>query len=72
MVSLRLEQETALPREVRKLHADFLLNRRLHGKYGAAAQVQAALRQGVAVPSSPVHLWLLVPPCLKKALCFWC
>ncbi|XP_039724603.1 uncharacterized protein LOC120607069 isoform X5 [Pteropus medius] len=38
MVSLRLEQETALPREVRKLHADFLLNRRLHGKYGAAAQ----------------------------------
>ncbi|XP_023382776.1 F-box only protein 36-like isoform X5 [Pteropus vampyrus] len=32
MVSLRLEQETALPREVRKLHADFLLNRRLHGQ----------------------------------------
>lgn len=33
MVSLRLEQETAVPREVRKLHADFLLNQRLHGKY---------------------------------------
>lgn len=53
MVSLCLEQETILPREVRKLRKDLLLNRQLHGKYLAATE---GFVMGLAVLSCHRHL----------------
>lgn len=57
MVSLRPDQEKMLPREVRKPHADFLLNKQQHGKYWAL-RVCGSFKLSWAPVAAPSSLFI--------------